>query len=154
MNKIYFSLICGLWATFANTVFDIILPPRTAQEGSPLVTFLQKVQMYLFGHSIEDPNHSILLLSHFAFGILMGLVYFILKKHFQKITRGEGVFFCISFWLLADEILLPLLNLSPSILNMGLWEQTNELVSHVIYGYFLHKLTLCKKENYCGKLSR
>lgn len=47
---------------------------------------------------------------------------------------GKGVVFRVVFWIAFHESGLPLAGLSPSPAKMPLWEQGNELISHMLYG--------------------
>jgi uncharacterized membrane protein YagU involved in acid resistance len=47
---------------------------------------------------------------HYAFGASAGALYGLLSAHTPAVQRGAGVPFGIAVWLVADEVMLPLLD--------------------------------------------
>ena len=71
---------------------------------------------------------------HFGFGAVTAGLYVVVSERFPILRAGCGSFFGVLFWLGLHETFLPLCGFSPSPAAMSLWEQGNELVSHVAYG--------------------
>lgn len=84
---------------------------------------------------------------HFLFGMAAGGIYAALARKIPLVRAGYGALYGISFWLFAHEIVLPLMNLSPTPAQMTLWEQGNESVSHIFFGLaleFVHRFGVRK----------
>lgn len=77
---------------------------------------------------------------HFLFGAGAGVVYAPIERKLPLIRAGYGTLFGSIFWLLLHEIALPLMGLSPSPVQMTLWEQGNELATHMVFGVVLESV--------------
>lgn len=142
------GLVAGLVGTGMKTLCEIVSPPRAPGVPSPLGNALDAASMGLTGHPVPEATKSFAEPAvHFLFGMAAGVVYVALARKIPVVRAGYGAFFGFSFWLLAHEIGLPLVGLSPTPAQMTLWEQGNELVSHIIFGAtleFVRRLGLRK----------
>ncbi len=71
---------------------------------------------------------------HFGFGAITAAVYVVVSERLPFLRMGCGALFGFLFWLGFHEVLLPLMGFSASPAHLSLWEQGNELVSHIFYG--------------------
>ena len=71
---------------------------------------------------------------HYAFGTLSGGLYGALAEVTPQVTTGGGVPFGAAFWLLADEISVPLLGLSKGPSEYPVSTHAYALASHLVYG--------------------
>jgi hypothetical protein len=71
---------------------------------------------------------------HKAFGVLGGAAYFALRRRFPRIGWGRGVGFGTAFFALGDEVLVPLLGLTPGPRAFGWKVHTRGALSHLAYG--------------------
>lgn len=132
------GLGAGFFATVIKTVCELISAPRAPGVPSPLANAIDAVAMGITGHPVDEPTKKILEpIVHFVFGMATGGVYAVLVREFTLVRAGYGALFGICFWLGAHEIGLPLMNLSPTPARMTLWEQGNEFVSHIFFGFAL-----------------
>ncbi len=74
---------------------------------------------------------------HFLFGAGAGVVYAVIAQKMPLICASYGAFFGFIFWILLHEIALPLMGFSPTPAEMTLWEQGNELATHIVFGLVL-----------------
>ena len=71
---------------------------------------------------------------HYAFGTVTGGLYGALAEVTPQVTTGAGVPFGAAFWLLADEISVPLLGLSKGPTEYPVTTHAYALASHLVYG--------------------
>ncbi len=135
---ILIGLAAGFAATAVKTLCEIIAPPRGPGIPSPLGNTLDAVSIGLTGHLMPEETKSWAEpVVHFLFGMAVGGVYAVLAQKLPFVRAGYGAIYGFSFWLFAHEIGLPLMGLSPTPAQMTLWEQGNELISHIIFGVAL-----------------
>ncbi len=139
MGKIFLlGLGAGLFATAVKTLCEIISPPRAPGVPSPLGNAIDAVAMGLTGHPLAQETMKVAEpVVHFLFGMAAGGVYAVLVRKIPLVKAGYGAVYGIGFWLVAHEIVLPLMHLSPTPAQMTLWEQGNEFVSHIFFGLAL-----------------
>lgn len=134
-KTILIGLAAGLLATGVKTLCEIISPPRGPHVPSPLGNAIDAVSANLTGQRVsEGTMHLAEPTVHFLFGMGAGGVYALLADKIPLVRAGYGTLFGFSFWLLAHEIALPLMGLSPTPAQMTFWEQGNELISHLVFG--------------------
>lgn len=132
------GVVSGLVASGVKTLCEVIAPPRPPGVQSPLGNTLDAVSVSLTGQPMPKKTKTFAEPTvHFLFGAIAGAVYAGVGRKFPIVRAGYGAFFGFSFWLLAHEIALPLLGLSPTPAQMTAWEQGNELVTHGIFGVVL-----------------
>ncbi|HEV8427840.1 MAG TPA: DUF1440 domain-containing protein [Pyrinomonadaceae bacterium] len=71
---------------------------------------------------------------HYAFGTVTGGFYGALAEVTPQVTTGAGIPFGAAFWLLADEISVPLLGLSKGPTEYPVSTHAYALASHLVYG--------------------
>jgi hypothetical protein len=71
---------------------------------------------------------------HKTFGLLGGLQYVLLRKRFPAISRFGGLAFGTGFFAIADELLMPLLGLTPGPRKFSWRVHARGAISHVLYG--------------------
>jgi hypothetical protein len=93
------------------------------------------VSTKVFGHELQpsekEPAGAAM---HYAFGTVSGGLYGALAEVTPQVTMGAGVPFGAAFWLLADEISVPLLGLSKGPTEYPASTHAYALVSHLVYG--------------------
>ncbi len=137
-KAIVIGFVGGLVASGVKTLCEVISPPRPPGVQSPLGNGLDVAAMALTGEPCPESVKSIAEPAvHFFFGAMAGVVYVLVSEKLPVLRAGRGVLFGVLFWLGLHEIALPLMGLSPSPAQMTVWEQGNELVTHVIFGVVL-----------------
>ena len=71
---------------------------------------------------------------HYAFGAATGGLYGALAEVTPQVTTAAGLPFGAAFWLLADEISVPLLGLSKGPAEYPVSTHVYALASHLVYG--------------------
>ena len=71
---------------------------------------------------------------HYAFGTVSGGLYGALAEVTPQVTAGAGIPFGAAFWLLADEISVPLLGLAKGPSEYPVSTHAYALASHLVYG--------------------
>ncbi len=137
-KAIVIGFAAGLVASGVKSLCELIAPPRPPGVPSPLANALDAAAMSATGAPMSEAAKSIAEpVVHFLFGAVAGSVYVAVARQAPVLRAGYGAFFGFSFWLLAHEIALPLMGLSPGPAQMTLWEQGDELVTHMIFGVTL-----------------
>lgn len=89
----------------------------------------------VFGHELQksekEPAGAAV---HYAFGTLSGGVYGALAEVTPQVTSAAGLPFGAGFWLLADEISVPLLRLAKAPTEYPVSTHAYSLASHLVYG--------------------
>src|SRR5947208_1257631 len=71
---------------------------------------------------------------HKAFGLLGGVGYLALRRAFPPVRKGRGLAFGAAFFFIVDELLTPLLKLSPGPRAFSWKVHARGAASHVAYG--------------------
>jgi uncharacterized membrane protein YagU involved in acid resistance len=71
---------------------------------------------------------------HYAFGTASGGLYGALAEVVPQVTTAAGLPFGAAFWLVADEVSVPLLGLSKGPTEYPLSTHAYSLASHLVYG--------------------
>jgi len=71
---------------------------------------------------------------HQAFGLLGGLQYVAMRRRNRRIGAGMGLLFGAAFFLLGDELMMPLLRWSPGPRAFSWKVHARGAVAHVAYG--------------------
>jgi uncharacterized membrane protein YagU involved in acid resistance len=71
---------------------------------------------------------------HYAFGVASGGLYGALAEVVPQVTTTAGLPFGAAFWLIADEVSVPLLGLSKGPTEYPLSTHIYSLASHLVYG--------------------
>ena len=89
----------------------------------------------VFGHELQESEKKPAGAAvHYAFGTASGALYGALAEVAPLVTNGVGIPFGAAFWLLADEISVPLLGLSKGATEYPLSTHAYALASHLVYG--------------------
>lgn len=134
-KALLYGLVAGVVATGIKTVCEVISPPRSPGVESPLGNAINAASVSVTGAPMHQSLKSLAEPAvHFGFGAITAGVYVVVSERVPILRAGCGSLFGVLFWLGLHEIALPLAGFSPSPAIMSLWEQGNELVSHVAYG--------------------
>ena len=71
---------------------------------------------------------------HYVFGTASGGLYGALAEVAPQVTTAAGLPFGAAFWLVADEVSVPLLGLSKGATEYPLSTHAYSLASHLVYG--------------------
>jgi len=107
----------------------------TAEQDDATVETAKAISKGVFGHELQESEKKPAGAAvHYAFGTLSGGLYGALAEISPQVTAAAGVPFGAAFWLVADEVTVPLLGLSKGPTEYPVSTHAYALASHVVYG--------------------
>ena len=107
----------------------------TAEQDDATVETAKAISKKVLGHELQESEKKPAGAAvHYAFGTLSGGLYGALAEVTPQVTIGAGVPFGAAFWLLADEVTVPLLGLSKGPTEYPPSTHAYALASHLVYG--------------------
>ena len=107
----------------------------TAEQDDATVETAKVISRNVFGHELqESEKESAGAAVHYAFGTVTGGLYGALAEVSPQVTMGAGLPFGAAFWLLADEVTVPVLGLSKGPTEYPVSTHAYALASHLVYG--------------------
>ena len=104
-------------------------------DENATVKTAEAISKGVFGHELQksekEPAGAAV---HYAFGTLSGGMYGVLAEVTPQVTTAAGLPFGAGFWLLADEITVPLLGLAKPPTEYPVSTHVYALASHLVYG--------------------
>ena len=105
------------------------------EQDDATVETAKVISRNVFGHELqESEKRPAGTAVHYAFGAATGGLYGALAEVTPQVTTGAGIPFGAAFWLLADEISVPLLGLSKGPAEYPVSTHAYALASHLVYG--------------------
>jgi len=105
------------------------------EQDDATVETAKAISEKVFGHELqESEKHPAGAAVHYAFGTLSGGLYGVLAEVTPQVTTAAGLPFGAGFWLLADEISVPLLGLAKGPTEYPVSTHVYALASHLVYG--------------------
>jgi hypothetical protein len=105
------------------------------EQDDATVKTAKVISKKVFGHELQksekEPAGTAV---HYAFGTLTGGMYGALAEVTPQVTTAAGLPFGAGFWLLADEVTVPLLGLSKGPPEYPVSTHAYSLASHLVYG--------------------
>ena len=107
----------------------------TGDQDDATVKTARAISKNVFGHELQESEKETAGAAvHYAFGTLTGGLYGALAEVTPQVTTAGGLPFGAGFWLLADEISVPLLGLSKGPTEYPVSTHAYALASHLVYG--------------------
>jgi hypothetical protein len=107
----------------------------TAEQDDATVETAKVISRNVFGHELkESEKEPAGAAVHYAFGTVTGGLYGALAEVSPQVTVGAGIPFGAAFWLIADEVTVPLLGLSKGPTEYPVSTHAYALASHLVYG--------------------
>ncbi|HET6976502.1 MAG TPA: DUF1440 domain-containing protein [Pyrinomonadaceae bacterium] len=107
----------------------------TAEQDDATVKVAKAISTEVFGHELQQSEKKPAGAAvHYAFGTVSGGMYGALAEVAPQVTTGAGLPFGAAFWLLADEISVPLLGFSKGPTAYPVSTHAYALASHLVYG--------------------
>lgn len=105
------------------------------EQDDATVKAAKAISEGVFGHELqESEKRPAGAAVHYAFGTASGGLYGALAEVAPQVTMAAGIPFGAAFWLLADEVSVPLLGLSKGPAEYPLSTHAYALASHLVYG--------------------
>ena len=107
----------------------------TQEQDDATVKAAKAISKNVFGHELQESEKKPAGAAvHYAFGTVTGGFYGALAEVSPQVTNVAGLPFGAAFWLLADEITVPLLGLSKGPTEYPVSTHAYALASHLVYG--------------------
>ena len=107
----------------------------TKEQDDATVETARVISKKVFGHELQESEKKPAGTAvHYAFGTATGGLYGALAEVTPQVTTGAGLPFGAAFWLLADEVSVPLLGLSKGPTEYPVSTHVYALASHLVYG--------------------
>lgn len=107
----------------------------TKEQDDATVETAKVISRNVFGHELQEsekkPAGAVV---HYAFGTATGGLYGALAEVSPQVTMAAGLPFGAAFWLIADEITVPMLGLSKGPTEYPISTHAYALASHLVYG--------------------
>src|ERR1044072_3226768 len=105
------------------------------EQDDATVETAKVISEHVFGHELQESEKKPAGAAvHYAFGTASGGLYGALAEVSPEVTAGAGLPFGAVFWLLADEISVPLLGLAKKPTEYPVSTHVYALASHLVYG--------------------
>jgi putative membrane protein len=107
----------------------------TKEQDDATVETAKVISRNVFGHELqESEKRPAGAAVHYAFGTATGGLYGALAEVSPQVTMAAGLPFGAAFWLIADEITVPVLGLSKGPTEYPISTHAYALASHLVYG--------------------
>lgn len=105
------------------------------EQDDATVEVAKVISEGVFGHELQESEKKPAGAAvHYAFGTMSGGLYGALAELTPQVTSGAGIPFGAAFWLLADEISVPLLGFAKGPTEYPVSTHAYSLASHLVYG--------------------
>lgn len=104
-------------------------------QDDATVKTAQAISENIFGHELkENEKKPAGAAVHYAFGTATGGLYGAMAEVAPQVTAGAGLPFGMVFWVVADEVAVPLLGLAKGPTQYPISTHAYALASHLVYG--------------------
>ena len=105
------------------------------EQDDATVETAKVISRNVFGHELkENEKETAGAVVHYAFGVVSGGLYGAIAEVSPQVTIGAGLPFGAAFWLIADEVSVPLMGLSKGPTQYPVSTHVYSLASHLVYG--------------------
>ncbi|ECZ5471005.1 DUF1440 domain-containing protein [Salmonella enterica subsp. enterica serovar Oslo] len=145
------GIITGIISAFVKSGTEAILPPRTPDRIAPPVKLLN--DMGVDWHNLvytwsAQPVYWGGNFIHIVFSVLAAVFYCVVAEIFPRITLLQGIVFGILFAIICHGIILPLLDLSPSVMNLPADEIISELLGTCLWMWSIELLRIVLRDKF------
>jgi hypothetical protein len=105
------------------------------EQDDATVETAKVISEKVFGHELQESEKEPAGAAvHYTFGTVTGGLYGALAEVSPQVTAGAGLPFGAAFWLIADEVSVPLLGLSKGPTEYPVSTHVYAFASHLVYG--------------------
>ena len=130
------GVVAGLSSGAIKMGWEALFPPRTSDREVPPVTFLKQrgiePDRYTYTYNGNEVPLGILAV-HFGFSVVTVAAYSVAAEYFPKTKLLAGAAYGIGAFVVAHEIVLPRLGLSPAAKDLPLEEHVSEFFGHIAW---------------------
>ncbi|WP_375407270.1 YagU family protein [uncultured Amnibacterium sp.] len=130
------GIVAGLSSGAVKMGWESLFPPRTPDREVPPVTFLKQRGIdpdeYTYTYNGNQVPWGVLAV-HFGFSVVTVAAYSVAAEYFPKVKLLGGAAYGIGAFVVAHEIVLPRLGLSPSAKDLPVEEHASEFFGHIAW---------------------
>jgi uncharacterized membrane protein YagU involved in acid resistance len=105
------------------------------EQDDATVETAKVISKNVFGHQLQESEKEPAGAAvHYTFGTVTGGLYGALAEVTPQVTTGAGLPFGAAFWLIADEVTVPLLGLAKGPTEYPVSTHVYSFASHLVYG--------------------
>jgi uncharacterized membrane protein YagU involved in acid resistance len=105
------------------------------EQDDATVETAKVISETVFAHELQESEKETAGAAvHYTFGTVTGGLYGALAEVTPQVTTGAGLPFGAAFWLIADEVAVPLLGLSKGPTEYPVSTHVYSFASHLVYG--------------------
>lgn len=105
------------------------------EQDDATVETAKVISREVFDHKLEEhEKRQAGAVAHYAFGTAGGAFYGVLAELSPQVTAAAGLPFGAVFWLIADQVTVPLLGLKKGPTEYPVSTHVYSLASHLVYG--------------------
>jgi putative membrane protein len=127
--------IGGVAGGAVKVLCEMLVPPRPPGREPPPAVLAENISEAVAGNRLTDEQKTVTAnVAHWVFSIASSAAYGVAVEFWPQARSGFGTAFGEFVWLGFHEFALPLLGATPKLPDLPISEQTNEFVSHAIFG--------------------
>lgn len=130
------GLIAGMSSGAIKMGWESLFPPRRPDREVPPVTFLQQRGIDPDSATYEYNGNTVplgVLAVHFGFSVVTVAAYAVAAEYLPKVKLLGGAVYGIGAFVVAHEIVLPRLGVSPAAKDLPVEEHASELFGHIAW---------------------
>jgi putative membrane protein len=130
------GVVAGLSSGAIKMGWESLFPPRRPDREVPPVTFLKQRGVDPDQHTYEYNGNTVpwgVLAVHFGFSVVTVAAYSVAAEYLPRTKLWAGAAYGIGAFVVAHEIVLPRLGLSPKAQDLPIEEHASELFGHVVW---------------------
>ncbi|MGT2425625.1 YagU family protein [Amnibacterium kyonggiense] len=130
------GVVAGLTSGAVKMGWESLFPPRTPDREVPPVTLLQQRGIDPDEHTYEYNGNQVpwgVLAVHFGFSVVTVAAYSVAAEYFPRTKLWAGAAYGLGAFVVAHEIVLPRLGLSPAAKDLPPEEHFSELFGHLAW---------------------
>jgi putative membrane protein len=130
------GVVAGLSSGAIKMGWESLFPPRTPDREVPPVTFLQQRGVDPDSATYTYNGNQVpwgVLAVHFGFSVVTVAAYSVAAEYLPRTKLWAGAAYGLGAFVVAHEIVLPRLGLSPAAKDLPVEEHVSELFGHVVW---------------------
>lgn len=130
------GVVAGLSSGAVKMGWESLFPPRTPDREVPPVTFLQQRGVDPDSATYTYNGNQVpwgVLAVHFGFSVVTVAAYSVAAEFLPRTRLWAGAAYGLGAFVVAHEIVLPRLGLSPKAKDLPIEEHASELFGHVVW---------------------
>jgi putative membrane protein len=130
------GVVAGLSSGAVKMGWESLFPPRKPDREVPPVTFLKQRGIDPDGYTYPYNGNRVpwgILAVHFGFSVVTVAAYAVAAEYLPRTKLWAGAAYGVGAFVVAHEIVLPRLGLSPAAKDLPVEEHVSELLGHIAW---------------------